>query len=214
MKKNYCVILGGGGHSKVLIETIFLQKKYIPKYILDPNKELWGKEIFGIKVSGPDDELEDLKKKGIDYFVVGVGSIKDNYQRKMIYEKAINLGFKPTDIIHPNAIISKTSKIGRGSQILAGAILNTESEIGENVLINTGAIIEHNCILKNHIHISIGAKIASTVIIEDLAFVGAGAVLKQNIRIGEGAIIGAGAVVLSDVPPFKTFIGVPAKEKI
>lgn len=213
MKKNYCVIIGGGGHSKVLIETVFLQKKYIPKYILDPNKELWGKEIFGIKVLGPDDELGDLKKKGIDYFVVGVGSIKDNLKRKEIYEKAIKLSFEPANIIHPNAIISKTSKIGRGSQILAGAILNTESEIGENVLINTGAIIEHNCILKNHIHISIGARVASTVTIEDLVFIGAGAVLKQNIKVGEGAVIGAGAVVLSDIPAFKTFIGVPAKEK-
>lgn len=211
--KNNCVVIGGGGHSKVLIETMLLQKKYYPKYILDPNKEIWGKEILGIKVLGSDNELEDLKKRGVDYFVVGVGSVKDNLKRKEIYEKAIKLSFEPADIIHPSAIISKTAKIGKGCQILTGAILNTESEIGENVLINTGAIIEHNCILKNHIHISIGVRIASTVIIEDLAFVGAGAILKQNIKVGEGAVIGAGAVVLKDVPPFKTFVGVPSKEK-
>ncbi len=41
--------------------------------------------------------------------------------------------------------------------------------------------------------------------------IGAGAKVLGNIRVGEGAKIGAGSVVLSDVAPFTTVAGVPAK---
>jgi serine O-acetyltransferase len=41
--------------------------------------------------------------------------------------------------------------------------------------------------------------------------VGAGAKLFGNITIGDDANIGANAVVLSDIPPGKTAVGIPAK---
>jgi serine O-acetyltransferase len=41
--------------------------------------------------------------------------------------------------------------------------------------------------------------------------IGAGAKVLGNIRVGEGARIGAGSVVLSDVPPFTTVAGIPAR---
>lgn len=41
--------------------------------------------------------------------------------------------------------------------------------------------------------------------------IGAGAKVLGNIHVGEGVKIGAGSVVLSDVPPFTTVAGVPAR---
>jgi serine O-acetyltransferase len=41
--------------------------------------------------------------------------------------------------------------------------------------------------------------------------VGAGAKLFGNITIGDDVNIGANAVVLSDIPPGKTAVGIPAK---
>src|SRR4028119_824730 len=41
--------------------------------------------------------------------------------------------------------------------------------------------------------------------------VGAGAKIFGNVTIGDGANIGANAVVLSDIPPGKTAVGIPAK---
>jgi acetyltransferase-like isoleucine patch superfamily enzyme len=43
------------------------------------------------------------------------------------------------------------------------------------------------------------------------AWIGAGATLLDGISVGERAIVGAGAVVRSDVPPFATAVGVPAR---
>ncbi len=41
--------------------------------------------------------------------------------------------------------------------------------------------------------------------------IGAGAKVLGNIRVGEGAKVGAGSVVLSDVAPYTTVAGVPAR---
>ncbi len=211
-KKIPIVVFGGGGHSKVLIEIIKMKDEYSPKYILDPDEKKWGTEIFGAKIIGGDGLIDEVKREGIEHFLVGVGSVKDNSIKKNLYEKGKNIGMKPINVIHPSAIISPSANIGEGAQILANTVINSEAKIGENVLINTGAIVEHDCIIKNHIHISIGARIASGVLIEDLVFIGAGAIIKQGVKIGEGAIIGAGAVVLKDVEPFKKMAGIPAKE--
>jgi len=40
---------------------------------------------------------------------------------------------------------------------------------------------------------------------------GAGAKVLGNVTIGQGAKIAAGSVVLTDVPPHRTFAGIPAK---
>jgi UDP-perosamine 4-acetyltransferase len=213
MKKNIpVVIFGGGGHSKVLIEIIKMGKEYIPKYILDLDKNKWGTEIFGVKIIGGDDLIDDIKKEGIEHFLVGVGSVGDNTIRKNLYEMAINKGLKPINVIHPSAIISPSATVLKGAQIFANAVINSNAKVGENVLINTGAIVEHDCVIKNNVHISIGARLASNVYVDDLVFIGAGAVIKQGIKIGEGAIVGAGAVVIKDVEPYKKMVGVPAKE--
>lgn len=47
--------------------------------------------------------------------------------------------------------------------------------------------------------------------IEAWADIGMSAVVLPGVTVGQGAVIGAGAVVVSDVPPFCTAVGVPAK---
>ncbi|TPK81042.1 CatB-related O-acetyltransferase [Mesorhizobium sp. B2-4-13] len=49
-----------------------------------------------------------------------------------------------------------------------------------------------------------------TVIGNDV-WIGRDAVIMPGVAIGDGAIIGAGAVVASDVPPYATFAGNPAR---
>lgn len=42
--------------------------------------------------------------------------------------------------------------------------------------------------------------------------IGAGAVILPGAKIGEGAIIGAGAVVVSEIPSYEVWAGVPAQK--
>jgi sugar O-acyltransferase (sialic acid O-acetyltransferase NeuD family) len=209
MKKT-CIILGAGGHARVLIDCLQLSTAVNIEGILDPNPALTGTKIYGIPVLGNDELLSEMLARGIDYFVVGVGGTSNNNPRKKLFELALAHGLKPLNIQHPTAIISSKVIIGNGCQLLPGCIVNAGAQLGMNVIVNSGAIVEHDCTIGNHVHIATGAKLTSTIRVGDEAHIGAGATIRQCITIGEKAVIGAGAVVVKNVPANVTVIGIPA----
>ncbi|MFZ3091395.1 MAG: acetyltransferase [Nitrospirota bacterium] len=208
MKK--IILLGGGGHARVLIDLIIGCSEYDIAGILDPQIEK-GTEVSGIIVLGSDDMLSELFDRGIKDVCIAVGSIKDNNKRWMLYEKVKQIGFSVPALIHPKAVIAGDLQISEGVQIMAGSVIQTGSSIGENTIINTGAVIDHDNKVGRHVHICPGAVVSGGCIINDSAFIGAGATVIQGIRIGKNAIVAAGSVVINDVPDNSTVIGVPAK---
>lgn len=204
------ILLGGGGHAKVLIDLIITSERYEIAGILDPQIE---GNVSGISVLGEDSLLPELHEKGFKNICVGVGSIKDNIKRKGLYEEAKKLGFNLPFIIHPKSVVSATAHISEGVQIMAGAIIQTGSSIGENTIINTGAIIEHNSHIGKHVHICPGAVVSGESFVDDEAFIGVGSTIIQSIKIGKGALVSAGAVVVNDVPDGARVMGVPAKSR-
>ena len=54
-------------------------------------------------------------------------------------------GYHFPQLIHPDAIIEESVKIGYGSQIMAGAVVQIDCEIGINCVVNTNAGIDHDC---------------------------------------------------------------------
>ncbi len=208
--KNAIVILGAGGHAKVLIELIKLVNVYEIYGIIDPLL-FKGLEIEGIKILGGDEDLQEVLNKGINNACIGVGSVKDTTIRKSLYEKCKSMGFDIPYLIHPTSYVSKTAKISEGCQIMAGSIIQTKTYIGNNVVVNTGAIIEHDCNIGNHVFIAPGAVISGGVKIEEGSFIGSGAVIIQGIKIGKNAVVAAGAVVVNDVLDGVIVKGVPAR---
>lgn len=206
-----CIILGGGGHAKVLIDSILASKNAAVYGILESKSSYIGRKIFNVPILGKDTLLPALIKKGVNSFAVGVGSIGDNTPRKEIFNLGLKYKLKPLTVIHPKAICSPWIKIGAGVQIFAGGIVNAGVVIGMNAIINTGAIVEHDCLIKNHAHVATGATLCGGVQVGEGAHIGAGATIKQGIRIGERAIVGAGAVVVKDVSPQSVVAGVPAR---
>lgn len=206
------VVLGAGGHAAVLIDHLQSQSNVEIAGILEITPALWGKHVLNVPVLGSDDLLPGLKQQGIEYFVVGVGSVRSTDGREKLYSLGLEAGMIPLNIIHPTAFLSKTVQFGNGIQFLPGCILNTNAVIGNNVLVNCGAIVEHDCMIGDHTHIATGAKLAGGVHIEDHVHVGIGAVIRQGIDVGAGATIGSGAVVVKNVLPGQTVVGVPARD--
>ena len=206
-----CVILGAGGHARVLIDCLHFYPDVMIAGILAPSPSLKGEIIEGIPVLGNDDLLGEISQCGISHFVIGVGGVGNNRPRKKLFETAMDFGFIPLTVKHPTAIISNTVLSEHGCQFLPGCIVNTGSVLGLNVIVNSGAIIEHDCVIADHVHIATGARLAGSVHVGQGAHIGAGATIRQNIVVGEFAIVGAGSVVVHDVPPNTTVIGVPAK---
>jgi sugar O-acyltransferase (sialic acid O-acetyltransferase NeuD family) len=204
------IILGGGGHSKVLIDLVRIIGKYEITGILDLHLRK-GATVSDIPVLGGDDLLEVVFNNGTRTACIAVGSVRDNDKRCSLFVKAKQIGFTISTLIHPNAFVSRESKITEGVQVMAGAIIQTNSFVAENSIINTGAIIEHDCKIGKHVHICPGAVISGECTIDEGVFVGAGATIIQGVRVGNNCMVAAGAVVINDIPSGTMVMGIPAK---
>jgi len=205
------VILGGGGHTKVIIDTLIMSGQPKPYGIIDKDIKKHNTLLFGIPVLGSDEILPDLCKKGVVSFIIGVGSTFDNKVRINLFELGLQNGLNPLTIIHPTSVCSQFSQIGKGCQILPLSIVNAGAKLGINVIVNSAVVVEHDCVIGNHVHIATGTTLCSTVSVKSGVFIGAGTVIKQCCKIGKNATIGAGSVVRENIPANTIYAGVPAK---
>lgn len=203
------LVLGGGGHAKVLINSLLSQSVDILG-VTDPDAQKHGSTILGIPVIGGDDIVLKYSHEKI-LLINGLGSIKATTRRKQLYEHYKNLGYSFANVIHPSAVVAPDVKFQEGVQIMAGAIIQPGSSIGQDTIINTKTSIDHDCIIGDHVHLAPGVTLSGNVRVGNGVHVGTGATVIQGIRIENGSLIGAGAVVLRDVPEGSTVLGVPAK---
>jgi len=210
MNKKKIILIGGGGHCKVVIS----QLKKLPDFkiagLIDNNKPLESL-VMGVKVIGNDGDLEEIYKKGINYALITVGSVKDNIKRYELFNMAKEIGFRFPIVISAEAFIEKSVKIGEGTIIMPGCLINVDVSIGKNCIINTGAIIEHDCKIGNHCHIAPGAHLSGCIEIGNLSLIGVGSTIIQSIRIGKNVMVGAGSVVIKDIQDNVTVVGNPIK---
>jgi len=209
MAKKKIVLIGGGGHCKVVISILKKLDNFEIAGIVDNYKAKV--LISGIKIIGTDDDLKDIYKSGIHNALITVGSTEDNTKRYRLFNMVREIGYKFPVIISPEAIVDESVKIDEGTVIMPGCIINIGSSIGKNCIINTSAIIEHDCKIGNHCHIAPGVHISGVVNIGELSFIGIGATIIQGITIGKNVTIGAGSVVIKDIPDNVIAVGSPTK---
>ncbi|TLS50576.1 acetyltransferase [Paenibacillus antri] len=204
------VVIGGGGHAKVVIQTLRLTGTPVVGYT--DLEDRHGGSIQGVPYLGTDEAFVLCYTPGDVVLTIGLGSVKSNVPRIRLYTRFKELGYPFHSLIHPSAVIADDVVIGEAVQIMAGAVIQPSVRIGANVIVNTRASVDHDCRLDDHCSIAPGAIITGAVTVATGAFVGAGATIIQNITIGQHACVGAGAVVLQDVRPGSTAVGIPAKE--
>jgi UDP-perosamine 4-acetyltransferase len=200
------VILGAGGHAKVVIELMRGEGRYDIIGCTDSAAD--SAAVLGVAVMGSDDILTDLRHRGIRHAFVALG---DNALRLQAAAKVVGLGFELVNAISPRATVSPTVFLGRGIAIMAGAVINAEATICDLVIINTGASVDHDCRIGEAAHLAPGTVLAGGVEVGRLAFLGTGATVIPRVRIGEAAVIGAGATVIGNIAPRTVAVGVPAR---
>lgn len=206
------LLLGAGGHAKVIIDTLRSYYKNISIIgITEKDQSKLGQTLLNVPILGTDDILQDLYTKGLRKVFISLGTVRNYKPRAYLYKVIKKIGFQCINVIHGTSFLSEYVSLGEGNAVLAGAIINTETQIGHNCIINTGSIVEHECRLGNNIHVGPGAKLSGCVVVEDNCFIGIGANIIQGIHIGENSIIGAGSIVINDIPPNSVAVGIPAK---
>jgi UDP-perosamine 4-acetyltransferase len=206
MKHEAVVVIGSGGHAKVVIELVQAEGKY--QILGCTGLAETGFVLGDIPILGTDTVLPAVLAKGVKNAFVAIG---DNHLRLRLLSQVSEMGFRLINAVSPNAVVSPSATLGRGIAIMAGAVINASAKIGDGAIINTNAGVDHDCCIGNGAHIGPGSALAGNVEVGRESFLGIGTCVLPRIRIGNRAIIGAGSVVTRDIPDEVTAMGVPAR---
>lgn len=199
------LVVGGGGHAKVVIELLQESGYEIPFCI---TAEDFDEVIFDIPILKGDLNLVRLYNEGFRNVFVAIGN---NAIRAKLIVKVLGLGYQLVNAIGVSAKISPSVKLGKGIAIMNGAVINALACIGDGCIINTGASIDHDCSIGEMVHIGPRCGLAGNILVGAGAFLGIGVMVKPGVRIGSNSVLGAGGAVISDIPANVIAFGVPAR---
>lgn len=204
------VIVGAGGHARVVVSILQNIGGYKVVGILDREKPDSSERILGAPVIGGWDNLAALRKKGVACAALALG---DNAQRRDMFLKLSELKFKMPALIHRHAFVEKSADVGAGSVVCMGALVGAAAKIGNAVILNSGCSIDHETQVGDYAHVAPRTAVAGRVTIGEGAFVGIGTSVRDRMSIGAWSTVGAGSVVVSPIPEKTTAYGSPARVK-
>ena len=200
------VVLGSGGHAKVIIEAVLARSPDRRIVLLDDDADAADRTVLGVPVSGPREWLaSNLPGAPV---ALGIG---DNRARLAVLEWLLSQGREVEMVIHPSAIVGATVEIGPGAFLAAGSIAIADARIGRAAIINTAASVDHDCDIGDGVHIGPGVRLCGNVRVGARSLVGVGTAVRPGITIGADAVIGAGSAVVADLPAGGTYAGCPAR---
>lgn len=205
MDEKKLIIIGAGGHGKVLADIATQMKQWEEIVFLDDT--VGEEDILGFKIIGT--SLDIAKYQNTADFIIALG---DNRIRERFYHQLKSLNISIATLIHPKAIIASNVEISEGTVIMPGAIINVSSRIGKGTIINTGATVDHDCIIGDFIHLSPGVHIAGGVSVGDRTWLGIGSSVINGTNISHDVVIGAGSCVITDILNEGTYVGLVKRE--
>lgn len=198
------VVLGGGGHAAVAVETARLSGLAVAGF-LSPDP---APPVCGAPWLGSDELLGSVAFLAAHHFLPALG---DGSARQRMAALVTERGGLLASVLHPTAILSPSARLGPGTLVCAGAIIGVEVLVGGSCILNTASSVDHHCRLGDGVHVAPGARLAGGVECGDGVLVGIGAIILPGLRVGVGAVVGAGSVVTADVAAGIMVIGVPAR---
>lgn len=197
------IIFGAGGHGRVVLDSLMMTGK-LPMWVIDDHPPC--KELYGVSVlSSSDIRWRSLRQFR---FIVAIG---ENKIRAKVFKKLLDRGGTPFSLIHPNAFVSPSARIGLGSVVMAGVIVNTGSEVGRNVILNTASSIDHDCWIGPDVHLGPGTRLAGSVKIGEMTVIGTGSSIIPKLNIGAYVVVGAGSVIVRNLPDRVKAFGNPGR---
>lgn len=204
------IIIGSGGHAKVIIDILIKQNKYKIIGLLDDFKNI-GVQVMGHTVLGGTKDLPQLiGNQGITGAIIAIG---DNFSRA---QTAKNIQKDCPEItlinaIHPSATIAKHAIIEEGAVIMAGVTIGPFCKIGKHCILNTQSSLDHDSVMGDFSSLAPRAVTGGNCKIGAYSAICIGATLLNNINIGDHTIVGAASLVLKDIESYTIAYGAPAK---
>ena len=202
------IVLGGGGHARVLLDLLQHLNATIIGVTTADGKGT--SPLAGIAILGNDDAVARHSPAEVQ-LVNAVGTATASDFRKRLQEKFAAQGYRFPTLIHPHASISRFATLDEGCQIMAGCVIQAGAQIGRGTIVNTMASVDHDCRIGEFVHIAPGAHLSGCVAVGDCSLIGTGSSVIQDVRIGVMCTIGAGSAVIRDIPNGQRVGGNPAR---
>lgn len=194
-KKNDVAIVGAGGHSKQIYDSIKDKRNIVGLIVASLSEEPYD----DLDIIGTLDDFEALRERNLNKIIIGFGSLDNPKKRQILADELRSLGFKLDNVIHPTAIIEPSAIIKDGVQIFAGAIVGSRARISDNSIINSGAIVSHDSFIKKNVHITPGAILGGGVEIGENTIVGMGCSIYLGVKIGQNKVLKNGLHIFKDM---------------
>lgn len=201
-----CLIIGAGGHAKVVIEAVRAAGLGEVVGIVDPAPA--SSHVLGVPVVGRDEDLPRLRSEGVTAAVVALGH---NALRLRVGAVLRGLGYELPAVVHPSAFVAPSARVADGAVVMARAVVGTDTSVGALAIVNTGAVVDHDGVIGAAAHVAPGCALAGNVAVGERALVGVGSAVRPGIRIGADAVVGAGSAVVADVEAGGRVGGAPAR---
>jgi len=158
--------------------------------------------------------LGDFKKRFSNpdiKYVTAFGN-EDNYFIRDKIIKKLNIPLKQfTNIIHPNSLINKSSKIGKGVVVHAFSTISRNTKIGNHCVLLPKSTVSHDTSVGSYTIISTNVIISGYSKIGKLCYLGAGCSLRDRINVGDRTLVGMGAVITKNAQKNSVYVGNPGK---
>ncbi|MCF8019079.1 MAG: PglB [Vallitaleaceae bacterium] len=151
MEKNL-IILGAGGHGRVVKEAAEAMNVFDKIDFLDDNSEM---------AIGKLNAISEISKE-YKYAFVAIGS---NELRMEWIKRIEELGYILPVLIHPRAIVSPSASVYPGTIVTMGALVQTNVVIEKGCIVGSGTIIDHDSFIGYGTHIDSGAIVKSNCIV-------------------------------------------------
>lgn len=202
------VVIGGGGHARVLISLLKKLNWEIVGYTDGQDRGL----ILGAPYLGDDAVLTGLLSTHQHCSaVVGLGKIDASAARAQLHREIRALGFDCPVVVSPRAVVNEEVELGAGTAVFDGAVVNSGTVAGSLCILNTNSTVEHDCRLGDNVHVAPGATVCGSVVIGNDCMIGSGSTIAQDATVCPSSLIGAGAIVVGDIDSPGVYVGNPAR---
>jgi sugar O-acyltransferase (sialic acid O-acetyltransferase NeuD family) len=203
------VVIGGGGHAKVLTSVL----KKAGWTVLGYTDSHDHGPLLATAHLGADDMLPRLLAEHPGLLAaMGVGKIDASSARLALQRKMEELGLRFPVVVSPHAVINEEVTLGHGTAAFDGACVNSGTKTGCCCILTTNCVVEHDCRLGDNVHVAPGATVSGGVTIGDHCMIGAGAAVIQGANICAGTLVGMGSVVLGDITIPGRYVGNPVRK--
>ncbi len=203
------VVIGGGGHAKVVLSILHKLGKY---QILGYTDLRDNGVLLGADYLGSDQELTSMAAERTSLnAVLAIGQVGLGKARQELQTRLQSLSLSFPSIVSPNALLNEEVRIGAGVTVMDGVVINSGASIGQGAIVNTNSTVEHDVRIDDWVHIAPGVTISGGVTIGRFSMIGVGATVIEGKQIASECIVGAGATVVNDLTEPGVYVGSPAR---